>query len=124
MSAKTEEKQVQVYEVVIFRVDGNNIVLMQSIKFDEAVEKWKEINSSWEEAISSKKPFKLMSPVVTSFDPGLISEISVRPLTKVDESKYENPYQQKMMKQGLANTLRQQTGGHPINSGMLDEGYT
>lgn len=121
MSVKTEEKQV--YETIIFRKDGEHISALQSIKFDEAVEKWKELNGQWEEAIANKKPFKIMNPIVTAFDPGLISEIAVRPLMKVPESKYDNPYQQQMMKQGLSNTLRQQ-GGHPVNSGMLDEGYT
>lgn len=121
MSAKNEEKQV--YEVVIFRVDNQHIILMQTINFDDAVEKWKEINTNWEDSLSSKKPFKLMQPIVTSFDPGLISEIQVRPLTKVDASKYDNPYQKQMMKVGLSN-MAHQTGGHPINSNMLDEGYT
>lgn len=120
MSAKTEEKQV--YETVIFRTDGQHISTLQSINFDEAVEKWKELNSSWEDSIANKKPFKIMKPVVTSFDPGLISEIAVRPLMKVSESKYDNPYQQQMMKTGLTSTLRQT--GHPINNNMLDEGYT
>lgn len=120
MSVKTEEKQV--YETVIFRTDGQHISALQSINFDEAVEKWKELNSNWEESITNKKPFKIMKPVVTSFDPGMISEIAVRPLTKVAESKYDNPYQQQMMKKGLNNMLNQ--GGHPINNGMLDEGYT
>lgn len=120
MSAKPEEKQV--YETIIFRTDGQHISALQSINFDEAVEKWKELNSSWEESISNKKPFKIMKPIVTSFDPGLISEIAVRPLIKVSESKYDNPYQQEMMKKGLSGMLRQ--SGHPVNSGMLDEGYT
>lgn len=120
MSAKPEEKQV--YETVIFRTDGQHISALQSINFDEAVEKWKELNGSWEDSISNKKPFKIMTPVVTAFDPGLISEIAVRPLMKVSESKYDNPYQQKMMKQGLSSMLNQ--GGHPVNSNMLDEGYT
>ena len=122
MSAKPEEKQV--YETVIFRTDGQHISALQSINFDEAVEKWKELNNSWEDSISNKKPFKLMKPIVTSFDPGLISEIAVRPLVKVSESKYDNPYQQQMMKNGLSNMLNQSRGGHPINNGMLDEGYT
>lgn len=121
MSAKTEEKQV--YETVIFRKDGEHISALQSINFDEAVEKWKELNNNWEESITNKKPFKLMKPIVTAFDPGLISEIAVRPLIKTSDSKYDNPYQQQMMKTGLSSMLRQQ-GGHPINSGMLDEGYT
>ena len=119
--SNNEEKQV--YEVVIFRVDSNHIVLLQTTKFDEAVEEWEKVNKNWEESLSNKKPFKLMKPVVTSFDPGLISEISVRPLTKVSEDKYDNPYQKKMMKEGLRNVLHQNVG-HPINNQMLDEGYT
>lgn len=119
MSAKNEEKQV--YEVVILRVDNNHIILEQTINFDEAVEKWKETNALWEDSLANKKPFKIMKPIVTSFDPGMITEISVRPLMKISDSKYDNPYQQKMLKEGLGNMFRQQ--GNP-NSNLLDEGYT
>lgn len=121
MSAKTEEKQV--YEVVVFRADNNHISIMQTINFDEAVESWKSTTENWESSIKAKKPFKLMSPVVTSFDPGMIREIAVRPLAKVQESKYDNPYQQKMMRNGLSNMLNQNQG-NVVNSDLLDEGYS
>lgn len=121
MSVKIEENK-QAYEVIIYRVDNNHILFMQTLKFDEAVDKWKELNTNWEESLSAKKPFKLMQPLVTSFDPGLIKEIRVQPLIKVDESKYDNPYQQKMMKEGLSGMF--QNKGNAINPNMLDEGYS
>lgn len=120
MSANNEESK-QSYEVIIFRMDNNHILFLQTLSFDEAVDRWKELNTNWEDSLSNKRPFKLMQPLVTSFDPGLIKEIRVQPLMKVEESKYNNPYQQKMMKEGLSGMLQQK--GNAINPNMLDEGF-
>lgn len=121
MSVQSEENK-QVYQVIIYRVDNNHILLIQTTNFDEAVENWQKANNSWEESLSNKKPFKLMIPTVTSFDPGLIKEISVKPIVKMETSKYNNPYQQKMMKEGLGATLQQK--GNIFDPNVLDEGYT
>ena len=121
MSGQNEESK-QAYEVIIYRVDGNHILFMQTLKFDEAVDEWNKLNTSWEESLANKRPFKLMQPIVTSFDPGLIKEIRVQPLIKVEESKHNNPYQQKMMKEGLSGMF--QNKGNVINPNMLDEGYS
>lgn len=112
---KKEEKK-QIYEVMILRFDQEHISVIQSDNFDSSYELWNKLSDDWQKSISERKPFRLDKPVVTSFDPSLIKEITVRPLMEVEESKYNNPYQAQMMKQGLGAMLNK-------GSQLLDEGY-
>lgn len=119
MQSKEEKKQI--YEVWIVRYQDEPISVLTTDKYDSAFDKWKELTSIWTSAVKDKIPFVLESPIVTAFDPGTIKEVTVRPVIKVAESKYNNPYQQQMMKDGLTNTLR--NSGNIINPNLLDEGY-
>lgn len=120
MDTKVEEKK-ELYEVLIIKRDQNHIVVMSVPSYDKCYEKWTELLKIWTEALKDKIPFVLKDPVVTAFDPGLIMEISIMPVMKVAESKYDNPYQKEMMKKGLSQTLR--SNGNALNSDILDEGY-
>lgn len=118
---KTEEK-LQLYAVWILRSDGEHISALETDKYDQAHELWTKLSDNWEDAVTNKKPFRLTAPIVTSFDPGLIREITVRPITpQVEESKYQNPYQQQMRKQGLSSMLN--GTGNGVNPDLLDGGY-
>lgn len=121
MQQKEERKQI--YEVWIVKYNDEPISVLTTNKYDESYEKWQELTNTWISALKDKTPFIITSPVVTAFDPGTVKEITVRPVMKISESKYENPYQQQMMKVGLGNTLKTNMG-NSINSELLDEGYS
>jgi hypothetical protein len=117
--SKTEEKK-QVYEVWILRHDEQHICSISEMNYDKCFENWEKLVKDWKSSISDKTPFSMSKPVVTAFDPGLIKEITLRPVVQVAESKYDNPYQQKMMRDGLANTLK---GVNSPIPDILDGGY-
>jgi hypothetical protein len=114
---KVEEKK-QIYEVWILRHDDQHIRCISEANYDKCYENWQKLVGEWKESLLEKVPFSMSSPVITAFDPGLIKEITLRPVMAVEESKYNNPYHQKMLRDGLTNTLK----NNPI-SDILDEGY-
>lgn len=117
-----QEEKKQVYGLWIIRHADEAICVLTTDKYDESYERWKTLTDIWVNAIKDKVPFILTAPVVTAFDPGAIKEITIRPVIKVTDSKYDNPYQQQMMKNGLGNTLK--NVGNFINPDLLDEGYS
>lgn len=113
MSQKEEKKTL--YALCVMRRDENHIIVIESHNYDEVFEAYKKLTESWALAVKEQRPFSLSSPVVTTFDPGLIYEITVRPIMPEQPvSKYDNPYQQKMMKNGLQSMF---------GSDVLDGGY-
>ena len=115
-----KEEKKQLYEVWIIRYNDEPISILATDKYDTAYERWTELKDIWINAIKEKIPFVLEKPLVTAFDPGTIKEVTVRPVMKVAESKYENPYQQSMLQNGLTKTLR--NPGNILSSEILDEG--
>lgn len=106
------------YEVLILRRDQAHIQVMETEDFKEADKRWAELDSQWAACIKDTTPFKLRKPVITSFDPGLIYEITVVPVSSAPAKNPDNPYQQEMQRKGLGATLR---GG--VGPDMLDGGY-
>lgn len=117
MQVKEEKKQI--YEVWIVKYNDDPISVFSTDKYDAAYERWGELKDTWINALKDKIPFILTKPVVTAFDPGTIKEIAVRPIIQMAESKYDNPYQKDMIKNGFAKTLRNPTPA----SDLLDDGY-
>lgn len=105
------------YEVLILRRDQAHIAVMETEDFKEADKRWAELDEQWSACVKETKPFKLRKPVITSFDPGLIYEITVVPVQTTQKNP-DNPYQQEMQRKGLGATLRGGTGPD-----MLDGGY-
>lgn len=113
---KIEEKN---YGVFILRKDFEHISVKETKDFQEAYATWKDLNEKWTHSIKEGVPFVLESPIVTSFDPGLIKEITIQPEMKVDTNRggINNPYEQKMNSEGLASALKFR------GQSLLDEGY-
>ena len=116
-----KEEQKQVYEVWILRYQDEPLSVFSTDKYDAAYERWNELKDVWVSAIKDKIPFILTKPIVTAFDPGTIKEVTLRPVMQMAESKYENPYQQQMLRDGLTKTLR--NPGNVLSSELLDEGF-
>lgn len=116
----TKQEEKQIYEVLVLRNDGQHMVAKSSDNYDTCFEAWKSLVAKWENAITNKIPLSIVEPVVTAFDPGLIKEILLRPLMKVPESRYDNPYQKEMMNKGLSGVLKP---GNVLNPDIMDEGY-
>lgn len=112
---KTEPQKV--YELTLFRRDGAHINITQDTNFEEINSLWIELTERWASAIKEQRPFILNRPVVTSFDPGLIYEITVRPLVETSRANLNNPYYQDMLEKGLGQSLQRQPGN------ILDGGY-
>jgi hypothetical protein len=112
----TTEKQK--YGLYVLRRDGDHIIVLETENYDEVFALWKETKELWTTSIKEQKPFELTKPIVTAFDPGLISEVTIRPLIKASMNQ-NNPYVQKMQQDGFANTFNSVRG-----NSMLDNGYT
>lgn len=118
----TEEKKQQVYTLLILRKDDNHIEVVQSLNYDEVMEAYNRVRLQWATCIKDQTPFELMRPIVTTFDPGLIYEITVRPLAETTVSRFENPYQQSMMKNGFSSMFNKQNQVTTTGD-LLDNGY-
>lgn len=113
----TSKKQ-EVYSVWVMRRDQSHILVLETASFDEADKVYQELETRWTTALKEQVPFKLRAPVITSFDPGLIYEVSLLPFGSTTVNN-DNPYQAKMRQQGFSNTF----GAGARGSDVLDGGY-
>lgn len=104
-----------IYGVWLLKRDQDHIQVLETDNFETADKLWEELTEKWTTCLHEEKPFKLRSPIVTSFDPGLIYEVTIRPASFSDEKTLDNPYQAKMQKEGFSSSFR---GG-----AMLDGGF-
>lgn len=125
------QEQPKVYQVLIFRKDTSQpMTILESEKFKDCKLKWQELHEQWQTCHKEAKPFILEKPIVTAFEPGLISEIVVVPknefLVEIDS---DNPYKKEMLQNGLSSTFKGVGGDYKqtVNSStfadLLDNGY-
>jgi hypothetical protein len=112
------DKKQEVYSVWIMRRDQSHITVLETSNFEEADKAYQELEARWTTALKDQLPFKLRSPYMTSFDPGLIYEISLLPFGNTNV-QVDNPYQVQMRQNGFSNTFGKVTKG----GDMLDNGY-
>lgn len=112
----SDKEKPQKYVVFILRKDSQHLEALVTEKFNEAKTLYETLTEEWTKAIHEKTPFSLSTPVVTSFDPGLIYEITVRPMEEPLSTDDDNPYKKNMMSKGLSATRQ---FSHPV----LDGGY-
>lgn len=111
-----EEKKIPLYNLLILRKDQFHIEVMETDNYDKIFEKYKEVKDQWAKCIKDQNPFELTSPVVTTFDPGLIYEITIKLVTETPSSRYENPYNKQMQEKGFSKMFSS-------SSDLLDNGY-
>ena len=113
------EKSELNYLVKLIRVDGTTVDLVETKDFSKAKEIWSESHAQWTEAVSERRPYLIEDPAdngyITAFDPSLIREILILPVEL--EEKSDNPYKQRMRKQGLSSMVAAQ------GEGLMDGGY-
>jgi hypothetical protein len=111
--------KVQVYTVLIIRRDGEHISALETETYDQAFELWTELKDQWLKNLKEHNTFELLKPIVTAFDPGLISEIKIIPFA-VSKAARHNPYALEMERTGFNRTF-----GKATNQGseLLDSGY-
>jgi len=95
-----------IYQVAILRKDNAHIMVKETNNFDECLASWKELQAKWADSVKDPKPFVLESPIITAFEPGLIYEITLKPLYPDTAIDSNNPYQKSMLERGLSNTLQ------------------
>lgn len=99
-------KQAMVYQVVILRTNGDHISILESDSYDKCYERWKELHTLWTACAKEIKPFVLEEPVVTAFNPSMIYEINLVPVsTQSSSSNAHNPYQKNMQEHGFGKTF-------------------
>ena len=112
----------QEYEVVIFRKDGQNLSCFKSFEYSKCKENWQEYLEKWSACAKETIPFSLVvtgpEPLVTAFEPGMISEIKILPVQEHQQPS-DNPFANQMQQQGLHNTMR----GYNQGPDILDNGY-
>lgn len=105
------------YGVYVLKRSEDHIAVLETDKYDDAYNLWVELKDRWAVSIKEQKPFELTAPIVTAFDPGLVYEITVRPVPQVaPELNTNNPYAKKMQQEGFGAMFNNQG---PI----LDAGY-
>lgn len=108
-----------VYTVLILKKNQDHIAAIETDNYDQAYELWKSLVESWRACVKNQEPFSIESPIVTAFDPGLVLEISLVPITQTVEVN-NNPYKKEMVEKGLSETLgRYNTRGAEILDGGL-----
>ena len=104
------------YGVWLLKRDQDHIQVLETQSFEEADKLWVELKDRWAVCLHEEKPFELRKPIITAFDPGLIYEVTVRPLSASEPDKnIDNPYQARMKKEGFSAALR--SGGEILDSG-------
>jgi hypothetical protein len=104
------------FSLVLLRKDQDHIHILETQNEKEVLVVWKELVNAWKTCVKEVIPFTLDKPLVTAFDPGLISEIKI--LTK-EMGLSDNPYKKEMLDKGFGNTLNNYTR----TSDILDSGY-
>lgn len=118
MQNKNQEKQK--YVVRLFRKDQEVLDLLVSEDFKSCKEIWNKLHQQWQNCHKEEEVFVLEKPIMTAFEPGLISEIILIPYTDIANLvDNDNPYQQEMQKRGLVDTMKG-VGNYPE---MLDGGF-
>lgn len=111
-------EQNPIYAVQILRRDQNHIEVLNSTDFNKCLGRWKELHQLWAESSKEEKPFVLEDPMLTAFQPGLITEIRLIPITADMQNQSNNPYHKQMVQNGLGATLPSMSGVD-----ILDNGY-
>lgn len=105
------------YGVWLLKRDQEHIQVLETQNFDEADKLWTELHEKWATCLHEEKPFVLRSPVITAFDPGLVYEVTLRPITLNESDKTsDNPYHAKMRKEGFSSAFKS-------SGDVLDGGY-
>ena len=97
----------RVYKVLIFRVDGNHMEILESDDFKSVRTVYDGLNVEWVASTAEKRPFNMPPPAMHSFVPALISEIKVESMSKDEYHKQGNPHYQKMQREGLSGVMNQ-----------------
>lgn len=114
MSAPEEKKTI--YALYIIRKDIGPMSILEDDNYDKVYERWVELKENWTTAVKEKIPFEINKPIITVFDPGLVDEITLKPVVETTASRYQNPYHQDMVKNGLSNSLK------PYHPDIKDDG--
>jgi hypothetical protein len=97
----------RIYKVLIFRVDGNHMEVLESDNLKLVENLYNGLNMEWVASTAEKRPFKMPPPEMHSFVPALISEIKVESMSQEEYHKQSNHYYKQMQKDGLGGVMNQ-----------------
>ena len=116
-----------IFSVFIVKKDQDVLQIVQSADFEEAKHAWDSLVDQWTKCVMDRKPFIISNSVnCIAFDPGIISEISLKTTELTNRINPNNPYAQQMVKRGFSNTFGNFTQStntqHPAEE-LLDNGF-
>lgn len=106
------------YGVLILKRDQQHIDALVTSNYEDAYKLWNTLSNQWEKCVKEQVPFRLEKPLVTCFDPGLIFEITIRPVVENRMQESNNPYTKEMRDKGFSETFGRYTG----NANAIPEG--
>lgn len=111
---KVEER----YSVIIMQATGEPLEVKESANFAECKVFYDKLLSDLETARKTKKLFKLNDPWIFACDPQFIVRVTLIPKKIPQMADSENPYHQRMLKNGFAATMK-----NPLGTELTDLGY-
>ena len=117
-----KSKETKTYEVVLYKSNSGPLLVHTDNNKERAKQLVLKLSEQWTKCIKDQTPFLLESPIFSSFDPGLIREISVIESTLATGA--DNPYQQEMVNKGFTESFKSQTKvNQSPYSELLDKGF-
>ena len=95
------------YRVCIVRNDkAEPIYVYDSEVLNQAVKCYQELDKEWTTSVEEKRPFRLSTPYMTSFTPGLCVEIFIDKMSIEEYQQNTNPYSQQMQDKGFTGFMQ------------------
>lgn len=115
------------YVVLIMRRDDQHITALEDHDFKKCKTLWTKLHKQWQECHKESTVFVIEKPLMSAFEPGMISEIKLIPRLEQEQMQVDasNPYMQQMQQQGLGSTLKNKNSipdGSPYPD-LLDGGF-
>lgn len=99
-------QQDLIYKVIVYRVDGNDIEMLESTDLKQVQTMYHGLDKEWIDSTAEKRPFRLPTEM-HSFAPSLIKEIKVESMSKEEYQKQSNHYYKQMQREGFSGAMNQ-----------------
>ena len=95
------------YRVCVIRQDKSEpIYVLDTDLLEQAVKCYRELDKEWVTSVEEKRPFRLITPYITSFVTSLCKEIKIEKMTLEEYQQSTNPYNQQMQDQGFTGFMQ------------------
>jgi len=104
--------EIYMYRVCILRQGITEpLYVYDSDVLVDAEKCYQELDKEWITSVEEKRPFRLREPFITSFTPGLLTEIKIDKIPLQEYQQSQNPYNQQMQEQGFTGFMQKNFKG-------------